>query len=711
MAVVAGVQASLGLESAAFVSGLNQATAAMNNMATNVNKNANNVNTGMAKIGASTRAARGQMQNFAFQVQDFVVSLQMGMDPMRVFTQQAGQMAQIFGPTGAAIGVGLTLVGALAGAWLTASSAAEKLAKSTDDLDGSLGKNIRTMDDAIEQFREFSASQREFERGALESRLQTQNTALAEQTKQVSELSEGFRRFGELGKVFGGASILGEGFDVEQFSGFIQLLDQFEQKQINIGTFTTKLNALRNEMGDAASNELNALVDNLLKLVEQMNDGSKEAEFLRKQIALLTGSALENAATTEEALRQYGLLEESWDKQAQAAKEAASEAKQAAETRAKALDDLKVEQEQLKRVGDAYGENAKAVRDAEVANAAQNKARQAGIAVGSKEYQQILQSTDAIRTQTDANKASEEAIKDAAREKERQAKATKDFNASLNETLALQQLQLRGLDKESEAYRVQEALIKAKKAAGGKDPTAEEERKIKLIEQQATAIDKQQEAAKEAEKIFDNMVESMQSALADTFEDIFRDGVTSFQDLADSVTDIFVRMAAELAAKKIMEAALDPAGFMASLQGLTQTAAQQAQAASATAVVPAMAPGGGPRMGAHGMLTGGGATSVVPGQVAPMGPSAGMMGPFTGGAAVGGGFAGLAGGLTFGTMAGQAAGGGVGGGFAGAGAGALSGGGYGLHGGRTMGSGGRCGSWCHCWWPRGFRCIRRGSFI
>ena len=158
---------------------------------------------------------------------------------------------------------------------------------------------------------------------------------------------------------------------------------------------------------------------------------------------------------------------------------------------------------------------------------------------------------------------------------------------SLKETLALQRLLLSGLDKESEAYRVQETLIESERNRLGRDLTAQEEERIKLIEQQATAIDKQQEAAKEAEKIFDNMVKSMQSALADTFEEIFRDGVTSFQDLADSVTDIFVRMAAELAAKKLMEAVLDPAGFIASFKGLTGTAAQQAGS-----VIPAMAPGG-----------------------------------------------------------------------------------------------------------------------
>ena len=150
----------------------------------------------------------------------------------------------------------------------------------------------------------------------------------------------------------------------------------------------------------------------------------------------------------------------------------------------------------------------------------------------------------------------------------------------------MQELQLSGLDRESEAYRVQESLIKAKKEAGG-ELTAQQVEQIKLIEQQAIAIDKQAESAKEMEKLWDNMAESMQSALADTFEDILRNGVTSFQELADLGTDIFVRMAAELAAKKLMEAILDPSGFMASLKGLTQTAAQQA------AVIPAMAPGGG----------------------------------------------------------------------------------------------------------------------
>ena len=69
---------------------------------------------------------RGQFQNLAFQLQDVAVSLQMGMDPMRVFTQQAGQIAQIFGPMGAAIGVAVTVIGGLGGALLGASSAMRK---------------------------------------------------------------------------------------------------------------------------------------------------------------------------------------------------------------------------------------------------------------------------------------------------------------------------------------------------------------------------------------------------------------------------------------------------------------------------------------------------------------------------------------------------------------------------------------------------------
>ena len=192
MSVVAGVQVSLGLQDQAFITGLNNSAAAIRNLANQVNQTAGAVNTGMGKIGTSTRAARGQMQNFAFQVQDVVVSLQMGMDPARVFTQQIGQMLQIFGPVGASLGVAATLLGAFAGSMLNAGSASKQAAKDLDEFDPALTENMTTVDEVIEHYRTLDAEMREMLGTRAAAQVNEVTTALEAQRAKIDEVIRGF---------------------------------------------------------------------------------------------------------------------------------------------------------------------------------------------------------------------------------------------------------------------------------------------------------------------------------------------------------------------------------------------------------------------------------------------------------------------------------------------------------------------------------------
>jgi hypothetical protein len=193
--------------------------------------------------------------------------------------------------------------------------------------------------------------------------------------------------------------------------------------------------------------------------------------------------------------------------------------------------------------------------------------------------------------------------------------------------------------------------------------------------------------AEEIKGIWQGVGQSIQSTFADTYEQLFTGGLTSFQDFADSIKQIFIRLAADIAAAMTAQALFGQLTGVAGLFGGAGAGAQfvrpgqapsmwaQGSQFQATGLAgffgrPMWGSQAAPRMGAHGMLTGGGVTSTGPGGMFSTAP--------TWGQGLGGGAAGLFGGLTFGGMAGQAVGGGVAGGFAGAGAGALSGGAMGM---------------------------------
>lgn len=55
-------------------------------------------------------------------------------------------------------------------------------------------------------------------------------------------------------------------------------------------------------------------------------------------------------------------------------------------------------------------------------------------------------------------------------------------------------------------------------------------------------------AASETQQVFNRAGENIQRAFGDTFTDIFRNGITKFEDLTDALRDIFARLAGEIAA-------------------------------------------------------------------------------------------------------------------------------------------------------------------
>ncbi|MFN4283520.1 MAG: hypothetical protein ACK4NA_12860 [Alphaproteobacteria bacterium] len=71
-------------------------------------------------------AMRGTVQQLGYQVGDFAVQVASGQNAVVAFTQQGSQMLQVFGPLGAVLGAGLSIVGALAVGFLKLGQDTEK---------------------------------------------------------------------------------------------------------------------------------------------------------------------------------------------------------------------------------------------------------------------------------------------------------------------------------------------------------------------------------------------------------------------------------------------------------------------------------------------------------------------------------------------------------------------------------------------------------
>lgn len=67
------------------------------------------------KTGTSFRNLRGISQNLSWQLADVAVQAEMGVDPVRILTQQGSQAAAAFGALGAAVGAALAILGSTLG--------------------------------------------------------------------------------------------------------------------------------------------------------------------------------------------------------------------------------------------------------------------------------------------------------------------------------------------------------------------------------------------------------------------------------------------------------------------------------------------------------------------------------------------------------------------------------------------------------------------
>lgn len=222
-----------------------------------------------------------------------------------------------------------------------------------------------------------------------------------------------------------------------------------------------------------------------------------------QRISLLSQYVSAEQSAAEAKARSDATAAETAAKQAKAAQERFD---QTADLRANEIAGLKAMEEQYKSYGINIDDNtskeeklAHAVEMAEAAWRARNSVIQQGIDIT-----------------TDAGKAALEAATNLEQEKVRLAEYKKEYD----------QLQR---DRTKADTKSENALA------------ARAKREAKLLEEP-----------------FKNAITGVQNAFTAGFEDIFKGGVNSFSDLADTVKDIFIRLAAEIASLMIIRPLLAP---------------------------------------------------------------------------------------------------------------------------------------------------------
>ena len=116
----------------------------------------NQLATGMNVSGKSARRNEIAFQQAGYQVQDFIVQVQGGTNPLIAFSQQGSQLAGFFaGPWGAMIGLGIAALSSLAMAFLSTGEDAKRLQENLDDVGDKLDDfegRVKSAEDTISSF-------------------------------------------------------------------------------------------------------------------------------------------------------------------------------------------------------------------------------------------------------------------------------------------------------------------------------------------------------------------------------------------------------------------------------------------------------------------------------------------------------------------------------------------------------------------------------
>lgn len=266
---------------------------------------------GFAGVGRVSNQMRASLQNAGFQLQDIIVSLQAGQDPLRVFVQQGSQLAGAFGPAGVAIGLVGAAVGALVptlisyiGAGTDAVTTTTRLRDAVDKLDDILGSSSGDVRRLAEAYDELTEAQRSLirlraldaisEADAVLQRTKTEAGNLTEEFLGLARVSQTlFRQLSE--GLFGADPIVPEG----AFEPLRNVLEEFRGGNLTVDEFARSIGELTAQFPESAE-ALQQYEQSILDLGAAYADAQARQEQARTQLEVLDKSIETGGKSAEE---------------------------------------------------------------------------------------------------------------------------------------------------------------------------------------------------------------------------------------------------------------------------------------------------------------------------------------------------------------------------------------------------------------------------
>lgn len=196
--------------------------------------------------GKAMRQKEIAMQQAGYQLQDFIVQVQAGTNPLIAFSQQGSQLAGFFaGPWGAAIGLGIAALGSLAMAFMSTMDSAADFDDQIKEVESTLGRLTELLSEQRRGFDDFFEIEEE----------------------KIKRLSQASKDLLAIAKIEAFDSIQGLNKSlVESVLGASYLKTELEDVADLIGaTFGEKIAA---SMGGRRGKEINELYMALYKLAE-----------------------------------------------------------------------------------------------------------------------------------------------------------------------------------------------------------------------------------------------------------------------------------------------------------------------------------------------------------------------------------------------------------------------------------------------------------
>lgn len=270
------------------------------------------------RFRTAARANRGfqaSLQNVGFQMQDVVVSLEAGQDPLRVLVQQGTQLISVLGPIATLAAAGGAAVVVIAKALYDAASAAgaadaamREFEATQERLNKLMEAGSRNVEEFIENFRQMTNSVREFAREQIEDQVQQLTTAIRSQRQELVGLADDLeeaRRVERATRSGIGRLAIDQLFPPELLAQLQELNVGLKQGAITIAEYGTEVSNLRQAFPDAPD-AFSDFATSVSEVVTQNIESNRELETANERLRISAELAVEAGANWDAFGREVG---------------------------------------------------------------------------------------------------------------------------------------------------------------------------------------------------------------------------------------------------------------------------------------------------------------------------------------------------------------------------------------------------------------------